>query len=134
MLLGKLQCDDYLTLVAASSIIRPGVARSGMMRAYIERFHLAKNGGRYESIHPIMDELMAETFGVMVYQEDVIKVAHGFAKLSLTEADVLRRGMSGKFRSRREFDRVRQAFFENCEREKALPATPLRKVIRPATR
>jgi DNA-directed DNA polymerase III PolC len=117
MLLGKLRCEDYLKLVAASSIIRPGVARSGMMRSYIERFHIKKNGGTYESIHPVMDELMADTFGVMVYQEDVIKVAHHFAKLTLSQADVLRRGMSGKFRSRREFDRVREAFFANCKKE-----------------
>lgn len=114
MLLGKLRCEDYLTLVAASSIIRPGVARSGMMRAYIERFHAVRNGGKYESIHPAMDELMAETYGVMVYQEDVIKVAHHFAGLTLTEADVLRRGMSGKYRSRAEFKRVEDRFFENC--------------------
>ncbi|MDL5050192.1 DNA polymerase III subunit alpha [Oscillatoria amoena NRMC-F 0135] len=114
MLLGKLRCEDYLTLVAASSIIRPGVVRSGMMRAYIERFHAARNGGTYESIHPKMDELMKETYGVMVYQEDVIKVAHYFAGLTLTEADVLRRGMSGKYRSREEFKRVQEKFFENC--------------------
>ncbi|MCZ8355430.1 MAG: DNA polymerase III subunit alpha [Cyclobacteriaceae bacterium] len=114
-LLGKLQCEDYLTLVAASSIIRPGVAQSGMMRAYIERFHTVRNGGTYESIHPKMDELMKETYGVMVYQEDVIKVAHHFAGLTLTQADVLRRGMSGKYRSRKEFDKVRESFFENCK-------------------
>lgn len=114
MLLGKLRCEDYLTLVAASSIIRPGVAMSGMMRAYIERFHAVRNGKTYESIHPMMDELMKDTFGVMVYQEDVIKVAHHFAGLTLTEADVLRRGMSGKYRSRKEFERVREQFFMNC--------------------
>jgi DNA polymerase-3 subunit alpha len=116
MLLGKLSCDNYLTLVAASSIIRPGVARSGMMRAYIERHHQVQNGGSYQSIHPKMDELMAETYGVMVYQEDVIKVAHHFAGLSLAEADILRRGMSGKFRSREEFKRVEVQFFENCRK------------------
>ncbi len=115
MLLGKLRCEDYLTLVAASSIIRPGVARSGMMRAYIERFHAVRSGGTYESIHPAMDQLMKETYGVMVYQEDVIKVAHHFAGLTLTEADVLRRGMSGKYRSRGEFRRVEERFFENCK-------------------
>jgi len=114
MLLGKLRCEDYLTLVAASSIIRPGVARSGMMRAYIERFHAVSNGGTYEAIHEKIDELMKETYGVMVYQEDVIKVAHHFANMSLTEADVLRRGMSGKFRSREEFQRVEDSFFKNC--------------------
>lgn len=118
MLLEKLRCDEYLTLVAASSIIRPGVASSGMMKTYIERFHMAQKGIKYESIHPIMDELMAETYGVMVYQEDVIKVAHYFGGLSLTEADVLRRGMSGKYRSRAEFQRVRDKFFENCTEKK----------------
>lgn len=114
MLLKKLRCEDYLTLVAASSIIRPGVASSGMMRAYIERFHMVRNGQQYESIHPLMDELMRETYGVMVYQEDVIKVAHHFAGLTLTEADVLRRGMSGKYRSRREFRNVKDKFHANC--------------------
>jgi DNA polymerase-3 subunit alpha len=115
-LIAKLKCEDYLTLVAASSIIRPGVARSGMMKAYIERYHITRKGGKYESIHPKMDELMAETYGVMVYQEDVIKVAHHFAGLTLTEADVLRRAMSGKYRSRKAFDGIRDKFFSNCKR------------------
>jgi DNA polymerase-3 subunit alpha len=110
-LLKKLDCEDYLTLVAASSIIRPGVASSGMMKAYIERYHAPDS---YEPVHPLMGELMKETYGVMVYQEDVIKVAHYFAGLSLAEADVLRRGMSGKHRSRAEFERIREAFFVNC--------------------
>lgn len=127
MLLGKLRCEDYLTLVAASSIIRPGVARSGMMRAYIERFHTVRKGGTYESIHPKMDELMKETYGVMVYQEDVIKVAHYFAGLTLTEADVLRRGMSGKYRSREEFKRVQDTFFENC-RQRNYPEQVIERV------
>ena len=117
MLLGKLRFDNYLTLVAASSIIRPGVASSGMMKAFIERFHAVRNGGSYEAIHPKMDDLMKETYGVMVYQEDVIKVAHFFAGLTLTEADVLRRAMSGKYRSREEFHGVRDRFFDNCKRK-----------------
>jgi len=114
MLLGKLRCDNYRTLVAASSIIRPGVARSGMMREYIHR-HLHPDS--YTSIHPKMDELMKETYGVMVYQEDVIKVAHRFAGLTLSEADILRRGMSGKYRSRKEFQRVHDQFFKNCKKK-----------------
>jgi DNA polymerase-3 subunit alpha len=55
-------------------------------------------------------KLMPETHGVMVYQEDVIKVAHEFAGLTLAEADVLRRGMSGKFRGREEFEHARNRF------------------------
>lgn len=92
MLLKKLAVDTYIQLVAASSIIRPGVAKSGMMREYIVRTHHPE---KRVYIHPVMEELMQETYGIMVYQEDVIKVAHHFAGLSLSEADVLRRGMSG---------------------------------------
>lgn len=111
MLLSKLEVDNYLGLVAASSIIRPGVSQSGMMREYILRH---KNPDRRKDAHPVMLEIMPETYGVMVYQEDVIKVAHYFADLTLGEADVLRRGMSGKYRSREEFQRVRQKFIDNC--------------------
>jgi len=110
-LLTKLRCDNYRTLVAASSIIRPGVAQSGMMREYIHRFH---HPGSFEYLHPIMEEQLKETFGVMVYQEDVIKICHHFAGLDLADADVLRRAMSGKYRSRKEFDRIAERFFDNC--------------------
>ncbi len=112
MLLKKLQVDDYLGLVAASSIIRPGVAKSGMMREYILRFRYPE---RRKNAHKTMLEIMPETFGVMVYQEDVIKVAHYFGGLTLAESDMLRRGMSGKFRSRDEFMKVRDQFFINCK-------------------
>src|SRR6478735_9311728 len=75
-LLKRLRCDDYITLVAASSIIRPGVAQSGMMREYITRYH---NQDKVQYIHPSFKEHLSETFGVMVFQEDVIKIAHYFA-------------------------------------------------------
>ena len=114
MLLAKLKVDNYLGLVAASSIIRPGVAQSGMMREYILR---ERDPERRKLAHPVMQDIMPETYGIMVYQEDVIKVAHYFAGLTLGEADVLRRGMSGKYRSRAEFDRVRDKFFINCEKK-----------------
>ncbi len=113
MLLRKLQVDDYLGLVAASSVIRPGVAKSGMMRAYILRYRFPE---KRKEAHPVMLDIMPETYGVMVYQEDVIKVAHYFGGLSLGEADMLRRGMSGKFRSREEFQKVKDLFFENCRK------------------
>ncbi len=111
-LLKKLKCDDYLRLVAASSIIRPGVARSGMMREYIHRFH---HPADFKYIHPVMKEQLEETFGVMVFQEDVLKVCHHFAGLDLSDADVLRRAMSGKFRGKREFERIVQKYFSNCK-------------------
>jgi len=113
MLLKKLQVDNYLGLVAASSVIRPGVASSGMMREYILRYRYPE---RRKDAPSVLLKIMPETFGVMVYQEDVIKVAHLFGGLNLAEADRLRRGMSGKFRSRDEFLVVKQQFFDNCKR------------------
>jgi DNA-directed DNA polymerase III PolC len=125
-LLQKLKCDDYLTLVAASSVIRPGVARSGMMRQFIYRFH---NPGKFEYIHPVMKELLSETYGVMVYQEDVLKVCHHFAGLDLSDADTLRRAMSGKYRSRQEMEKITERFFSNC-RNKGYPEEITKEVWR----
>ena len=110
-LLKKLRCDDYLTLVAASSIIRPGVSKSGMMKEYIRRFH---HPDGFSYIHPVMEQQLKETYGVMVYQEDVLKICHHFAGLDLADADVLRRAMSGKGRGKKEFHRIVQKFFDNC--------------------
>ncbi len=110
-LLNKLNCDNYITLVAASSIIRPGVSDSGMAREYIVRHH-AK--GQYKIIHPKLNEILKETYGVMVYQEDVIKVAHFFAGLSLAEADMLRRAMAWKFRVDDGFKQIEYKYFKNC--------------------
>lgn len=125
-LLRKLRCEDYITLVAASSIIRPGVSSSGMMQEYIRRFH---NQDGFEYLHPVMKEQLEETYGVMVYQEDVLKVCHHYAGLDLADADVLRRAMSGKFRSRAEFERIFDRFFEGC-RSKGRPEEISREVWR----
>ncbi len=111
-LMWKLRCDNYLTLVAASSIIRPGVASSGMMKAYIERHY---NPHNIIYLHPRMKELLEDTYGVMIYQEDVIKVANGFAGLTLGESDMLRRAMSGKYRARMEFEKIVDRWFINCK-------------------
>lgn len=111
-LLSKLRCNNYLTLVAASSIIRPGVASSGMMKAYIERHHDPSN---VQYIHPLFKEQLEETYGVMVYQEDVMKIGHSFGGLDLADADVLRRMMSGKYRHSSHLQEIRDKFFDHCQ-------------------
>ncbi|MDP7057048.1 MAG: DNA polymerase III subunit alpha, partial [Nitrospinaceae bacterium] len=92
-LLQKLGVRDFDMLTAASSIIRPGVADSGIMKAFIDR-HNGKEPVTY--LHPKMEAILKDTFGVMIYQEDVIKVAHIIAGMSLGEADSLRKCMSKK--------------------------------------
>ena len=111
-LLTKLHCANYVHLVAASSIIRPGVAKSGMMREYIKRFHEPHS---FDYLHETFKDHLGETFGIMVYQEDVMKICHHFAGLALDESDVLRRMMSGKKRTSEEFNRLRNKFFVNCK-------------------
>lgn len=92
-LLTKLQTDNYLNLVAASSVIRPGISSAGMKEEFIRRHRFPE---LQQNAHPVLLEIMPDTYGVMVYQEDVMKVAYHFAGLNLDDADVLRRGMSGK--------------------------------------
>ncbi len=111
-LLRRLRANNYDILVAASSVIRPGVAKSGMLREFQRRHN---NPDDFEYFHPIFEEHLGETYGVMVYQEDVIKIAHYFGGLDMADADILRRGMSGKTRSTRELQKVKQRFFDNCQ-------------------
>ncbi|MBO2545795.1 DNA polymerase III subunit alpha [Salegentibacter sp. BDJ18] len=113
-LLTKLQTDNYLNLVAASSIIRPGISSGGMKEEYIKRHRDPK---RRKQGHPVMLEIMGDTYGIMVYQEDVMKVAHKFAGLSFEDADVLRRGMSGKKTAKGQMERIEANFRENCKQK-----------------
>lgn len=171
----RLRCRNFEEVVAASSIIRPGVAESGMMQEYIARHQAqardevavavggsrgghvlpadprspttllpasraslrmaagnmpinahaksrplphANDGGSHSgatdgepSPHPLMLRILPETYGVMVYQEDVLRVAHEVAGMSLGEADLLRRAMSGKMRSNDAMEQIRTRFF-----------------------
>jgi DNA-directed DNA polymerase III PolC len=113
-LLRRLKCEDYRILVAASSIIRPGVAQSGMMREYIFRHN---HPDQFEYFHPVFEENLKETYGIMVYQEDVIKIAQYFGGVSLADGDILRRAMSGKERSIQKLQEVKANFFKKCKEQ-----------------
>lgn len=113
-LLRRLNCNNYKTLVAASSIIRPGVAQSGMMREYIFRHN---HPDQFEYFHEVFEQQLGETYGVMVYQEDVIKIALHYAGLEAAYGDILRRAISGKSRSLQELQTVKEKFFESCQQK-----------------
>ncbi|MCB2210798.1 DNA polymerase III subunit alpha [bacterium] len=117
-LLQKLDCDNFEGLVAASSVIRPGVSESGMMEQYIERVN---DPSKATYLHPKMKTLLAETHSVMIYQEDVIKVAHHIAGLPLGRADLLRRAMSGKGRSHEAMRKLREEFRLGCHERGVTP-------------
>ncbi len=91
-LLKKLKADTFNVVVAASSVIRPGPSDSGMSRSFVLR-HLGKEAPVLP--HPAL-KFLNETYGVMIYQEDVMRTLHAVAGMSLAEADVMRRAMSFK--------------------------------------
>lgn len=113
-LLRRLKCDNYKVLVAASSIIRPGVAQSGMMKEYIFRHNYPD---KFEYFHAVFKEQLGETYGIMVYQEDVIKIALHYGGLPAADGDILRRAMSGKGRSKAALQKVKDHFFASCKNQ-----------------
>ncbi|NQV16295.1 DNA polymerase III subunit alpha, partial [bacterium] len=89
-LLSKMQTGDYENLVIASSIIRP--AANKWIREFVRRLH----GGEYDPLHPLLDETLKETYGIMVYQEDVTRVAMRLAGFDADQGNELRKVMSKK--------------------------------------
>jgi error-prone DNA polymerase len=90
MLCAKSRADTFELLVLNTSIIRP--ASNRFIRIYLERLH----GAPYEPLHPVLRDTLGDTFGVMVYQEDVVNVCAAFAGMPLATADGLRKSLSKK--------------------------------------
>jgi error-prone DNA polymerase len=91
-LLTKMGRGDYPHLVIASSIIRP--AANKYIRLFVKRLR----GAPYEPLHPLVEGTLAETYGIMVYQEDVSRVAIDLAGFPIEDADRLRKILSKKDR------------------------------------
>jgi DNA-directed DNA polymerase III PolC len=105
----KSQRGDFAHLVIHSSIIRP--AANEFIREYIRRLH----GGAWQPLHPLLADVLGETFGIMVYQEDVSRVAEALAGFSTAEADGLRKILSKKDRFHRLRD-YEEKFISGCRR------------------
>ncbi len=98
--------DDVAALVA---LYRPGPMAANMHRDYADR----KNGRqRVTYLHPDLEEILADTYGLMIYQESVMRVAQKFAGYTLAEADNLRKACGKKIRSLIQAER--EKFVEGC--------------------
>jgi len=91
--LRAMRCDCFDDLVAANGLIRPGPLDSGMADAYIRR-KTGQDEVRYD--HPDLEPVLKSTYGVIVYQEQVMRIANILAGYNLAEADVLRKAMGKK--------------------------------------
>jgi DNA polymerase-3 subunit alpha len=91
--LRKLQPSTFEDIIAVNALYRPGPLGSGMVDDFIERKH-----GRQKITYlfPELEPILQETYGVIVYQEQVMKIASAIAGYSLGESDILRRAMGKK--------------------------------------
>ena len=88
-----LKPDAFEDIIAAVALYRPGPLASGMVKDFVDCKHKRKP---IEPMHPLVDELLAPTYGVIVYQEQVMQIAQRLAGYSLGGADLLRRAMGKK--------------------------------------
>jgi DNA polymerase-3 subunit alpha len=92
-LLIKLKPENFKEIIALVALYRPGPLKSGMVDEYIKRKH-GKETIRYDL--PELKEILIDTYGVIVYQEQVMRIASSLSHFSLEDADILRRAMSKK--------------------------------------
>jgi DNA polymerase III subunit alpha len=91
--LRAMRCDRFEDLVATNALIRPGPLDSGMTDVYIRR-KTGKEPVRYQ--HPLLEEVLSSTYGVITYQEQLMRMAQVLAGFTLAEADVLRKAVGKK--------------------------------------
>ena len=100
----RLKPNSFDDLVAILALYRPGPLDSGMAEHYIER----KNGREeVEVLHPLAEDILADTYGIILYQEQIMQLARTLAGYSLGEADLLRRAMGKKIPEEMAKQRVR---------------------------
>ena len=91
--LRSLKCDRFDDLVACNALLRPGPLDAGMHTVFIKR-KLGQEKVSYP--HPLLEEVLEPTYGVITYQEQVMRIANVMAGFSLAEADVLRKAVGKK--------------------------------------
>jgi DNA polymerase-3 subunit alpha len=111
-LIKRLQPDRFEDLVALVALFRPGPLQSGMVDDFINRKH-GKHAGPIDYLHPRLQPILEPTYGVILYQEQVMQIAQVLAGYSLGGADLLRRAMGKK--KPEEMAKQRSVFLEGAE-------------------
>jgi DNA polymerase-3 subunit alpha len=106
----KLQIDNFTTLYAATTIARPGPLYSGETNHYIKR-HQGKD--KVEYLHPMMESITSETYGLILYQEQAMQIAVKLANFSLEEAELLRKVIA-KSKGLEVINQYRAKFIDGC--------------------
>jgi DNA polymerase-3 subunit alpha len=122
-LLTKLKPQSFKDIIALVALYRPGPLDSGMVGEFIKRKH-GQGLIRYEL--PALEEILKDTYGVIVYQEQVMRIASALAHFSLEDADNLRRAMSKK--DALEMERQKEKFLEGTKKNK-IPVKKAEKIF-----
>jgi len=107
---GRLLPSRFEDIIVSISLVRPGPLKSSMDKVYLPRRH-GKEPVTY--LHPRLKNALSETLGVILYQEQVLKVAHDLAGMSYAEADGFRRAMTHD-RTEEEMEKMRDAFIASA--------------------
>jgi len=111
----ELKIDSFDMLVHVNALYRPGPLQAGMIDEFIKR----KNGEKWGSISKKIDEITKDTFGIIVYQEQVMLIANKVAGMSWSEADKIRK-VIGKSKGSKELHKFKKAFVDGCIENKTL--------------
>ncbi len=113
-LIKRLQPDRFDDLVAVLALFRPGPLQSGMVEDFIDRKH-GRNLEPVDYFHPTLEPILKGTYGVILYQEQVMQIAQVMAGYSLGGADLLRRAMGKK--KPEEMAQQRSVFVDGASRK-----------------
>ncbi len=122
-LLRKIEPSTFGDVTAVNALYRPGPLGSDMVTDFIECKH-ARKKIKYE--HPMLEPILKETYGVILYQEQVMRIASDLAGFSLGQADSLRRAMSKK--KKKEMDKQGKEFVSGAV-ERGIPEKKARKIF-----
>jgi DNA polymerase-3 subunit alpha len=109
----KIRPSAFEDLVAILALFRPGPLDSGMAELYIQRKHGRE---QIKYLHPLLETILNDTHGVIVYQEQVMEIAKILAGYSMGEADILRRAMGKK--DPEEMAKQRERFVQGAKKNK----------------
>ena len=107
-LIKRLQPDSFEDIIALVALFRPGPLQSGMVDDFIAR----KHGAKIEYPHPALEPILKPTYGIILYQEQVMQIAQVLAGYTLGGADMLRRAMGKK--KPEEMEKQRTIFYRRC--------------------
>lgn len=132
--LREIQASSPDDIMVALALFRPGPLTGGLKNIFVKRFneyahgHPGKSTSKDSpSLHPALDPILRETYGVILYQEQVLRIAYEVAGFSLVEADLLRRAMS-HFDIDRQMHTLKQKFLVGAENRHQIPEQMAEKI------